>query len=650
MRKSHIPLFGLLSILLFLSLSCTPGPLKYGEPVEDEVERLIRNAPSAPSYPDAGILNLLDEGIVEVFEDGRSKETLHAVFKILRERGKDNADIEIGYNSRTETASIIYARTVTPEGKIVPLKENAVKVVTPFNRYPSYGDYKRLTFSMPGVTVGSIIDYKVVRERKTPEMEGNFSSHFYFQWYDPTLLGRYKVITPKTMNLKYLVLNPLHGVQSSPRMIFDGDRKIYLWKYENIPQIIGERSMPPIEEVAFHILVTTVNSWEEFFHWWKGKIEGKTEPDKAIQKKVAKLTRNLSTLREKAEAIFDYVKREVRYVSIDLGKSGYEPRSAGKVFENRYGDCKDKSTLLISMLKVAGIPGHYVLIPTIDMGNLIKEFPYPFQFDHAIVAIEHDGGYDFVDPVADTYRFNDLPFYDRNRDALIFKDEKTIFFRTPLARPEENASTNRSQIRVGPDGSIEGETRNSGLGGREASYRSFFIDNSPTKIKEALEKRVHGIASGAKLLEYTHSNPLNFKDRFEVKIRYGAQDYLKKGGDILIFDLPEIRKGCSATDKEERRYPIVIWNNSSSKDEVAFNVPEGAEVFYLPEPVEVKNPYFEFRSSYRQEGDRITYQGEFIRRALRIPPEEYDFYQDSCQAVEKSFNRNVLFRKKNSID
>jgi len=101
-------------IFIFLASSCIPGHLKPEVPIDDEVTLLIRNVPGAESYPDAGIIYILDEDIVEVFEDGRYKETVHEVFKILRDRGKDSGDIKIGYNSGTETASIVYARTITP--------------------------------------------------------------------------------------------------------------------------------------------------------------------------------------------------------------------------------------------------------------------------------------------------------------------------------------------------------------------------------------------------------------------------------------------------------------------------------------------------------------------------------------------------------
>ncbi len=171
-----IPFFILtpISILIFIVSSCVLNPLIHEGLVDDKVTHLICNVPKAESYPDADILTILEEEVEEVFEDGRCIYTSHTVFKIINERGKDQANIKIGFNSRTSTACIIYARTITPEGKIIPLKKNAIQVITPFEEYPSYSDYKKLTFSMPGVAIGSVIDYKVVIEERKPIIEGKF--------------------------------------------------------------------------------------------------------------------------------------------------------------------------------------------------------------------------------------------------------------------------------------------------------------------------------------------------------------------------------------------------------------------------------------------------------------------------------------------
>lgn len=346
------------STLTLLTLSCTPGLTNQHGRIDDKLSESFKNLPPLEQYADFGIVYLLREKTVEAFHDGRSKETFHVIFRVNNERGKDWADISIGYNTRTDTVSLLYAKTLTPEGKTIPLKSNALKVTTPFEKFPSYSDYKELVFSMPGVSVGSVIEYKVVTETHRPIIEGRFSDIFDFQRLNPALLCRYRVIIPKDVELRYLPLNFPKNSELTPKISQEGSKKIFLWEYQNIPGIIKEDFMPPLDEVASRTLVTTMDSWEQYAGWWRRQIQGKTQPNEGIRKKVKELTNNLSTVGEKIEALFDYVKREIRYVSIDFGKSGYEPQSASEVFENRYGDCKDKSTLLIAMLKVAGIPAY----------------------------------------------------------------------------------------------------------------------------------------------------------------------------------------------------------------------------------------------------------------------------------------------------
>ena len=105
----------------------------------------------------------------------------------------------------------------------------------------------------------------------------------------------------------------------------------------------------------------------------------------------------------------------------------------------------------------------------------------------------------------------------------------------------------------------------------------------------------------------------------------------------------------SEASKEERRYPIVCKANSYQKDVVVFTVPKGYEAYHLPEPVQIENPYFEYRSSYRMDGGKVFFLGECITRASLIPPQAYESYRRSAQDVEKSCERYVLFREKKAM-
>ena len=347
------------------------------------------------------------------------------------------------------------------------------------------------------------------------------------------------------------------------------------------------------------------------------------------------------------EVLFDFVKQQIRYVSKDLGKSGYEPTSAQEVFENKYGDCKDKSTLLISMLRVAGIPAHYVLIPTHYTGNLIKDVPFPFQFDHCIVAVEHKDGYLFLDPTIETCRFGYLPAVDQNRHVLIFNEHEVLFAKTPSEEPQASGTHSTQVIKIDEEGSIEVFKNSTYAGDFELFRRWFYLNNSPTEIRESFEERVDWSSPGAKLIEYSHSDPLNFKEQFWERLRYHAPYHCQSARDMVTFRIPDIWNYCLESGKKERRYPLDIWRPEYTNHDIEITVPEGYEVYYLPDPIDIQCPFFEFHSSYREQDEKVLYKNEFIRKAARISPEEYPVYRTFCQEMEKkSRKQSVFFIKK----
>lgn len=223
----------------FLVSGCTLPLLKHTDPARDEIAKLIQEAPGAEAYPEAPALVIFDQDLVEVFPDGSYTATYRKVIKILAERGKDSGDIRFGFDSRMQQVKVIRAITTTPDGKRIPLKKNAMQIVTPFSWYPAYTDYKVLTFSMPGIGVGSIIDYEIQVEG-TPHIEDEYSHQTFFQGRSPVLLSRARVIVPKDKQLQYRALNPPAGFDPAPAISEEGDHTVYLWEFRDIPQILDE--------------------------------------------------------------------------------------------------------------------------------------------------------------------------------------------------------------------------------------------------------------------------------------------------------------------------------------------------------------------------------------------------------------------------
>jgi hypothetical protein len=643
MKKAlQLLLIAVLASFFFIR-DCNIPSIEHEEPADDEVARLIQYMPSSESHPNDSALVILDQEIIEVFPDGSYQDKHRMVIKILAEHGKDHGDISIGFDSRLETLRILRAATTTPDGETIHLRKNAVKIVTPHSSYPEYSDDKELTFSMPGVTVGSIIDYEVLEEGK-PIIKGEYSIQPFFQYTCPVIFSRCKITVPKNRELLYRARNVPGLNTPSPLIKEEADKKVYLWEFRNIPRTLDERPyLPPVDEFQFNMLITTHNNWEQFFSWRQGLMKSKTEPNKAIRGKVVELTGGLTSEEEKIEALFDFVKREIRYVSINIKKSGCEPTAAQEVFRNKYGDCKDKSTLLISMLQAAGIPAYYVAIPTRNTGKLIKDIPFPFQFDHAIVAVGQKDGYLFLDPTDETCTFGYLPSMDQDRDILIFKDREVLFAKTPIEEPQASGTFTKQVIRIEQDGSIEVSATYTYAGDVESGERFIYLNSSSLRIKEIFEQKIDNLSVGAQLIEYSHADPLNFKERFYDQFKYHAPDYCKKAGNILTFQIPHIRNSCCASDIKERGFPLDIAESDYRNHTVDITPPQGYKVYYLPDPVEIRCPFFEFRSSYRKDGKNIVCKQEYIQKAIRVSPAEYPDYRRYCKEMERASEKETIF-------
>ena len=163
-----------------------------------------------------------------------------------------------------------------------------------------------------------------------------------------------------------LTINPEHNqkIDLSPLITQAQDEKIYTWAFQNIPQIEVEPNMPPEAEINPIILVSTYQSWDEIYKWWQELAKDRMLADKAISEKVTQLIQGKKNKEEIIRAIYNYCAQDIRYVGIEYGQAGYQPHYAGEIFKNKYGDCKDKAILFITMLKSAGFSAYPVLIGT----------------------------------------------------------------------------------------------------------------------------------------------------------------------------------------------------------------------------------------------------------------------------------------------
>ena len=207
---------------------------------------------------------------------------------------------------------------------------------------------------MRGLRPGDKLEYHLVWRITSPLA----ANHFWFEhdFFEPGALivlnEQLEVNIPRDSKVK-LKIEP----GKDPTIKEQDDRRIYSWEYTSLKRITKDEKEEAKkkrddddEPKPPQVQMTTFQSWAEVGSWYESLERERVTPDERIRAKAEELTRGRSSDQEKIQALYEFVAKNFRYVSLSLGQGRYQPHAAADVFANQYGDCKDKHTQLSSML------------------------------------------------------------------------------------------------------------------------------------------------------------------------------------------------------------------------------------------------------------------------------------------------------------
>ncbi len=373
------------------------GPLELSEAVS-----LANSLGGLEDYPDANSVTGLDHTYIEFDESGAYEEYNHTFTKVLTEEGRDdNGSVALTYHRRYGSIEIVMARVVKADGTEVVVEEDLITEGTPpavsaMNIFEA--DFREISVVFPGLEVGDAIEY-IVHQTYKPLIDNGFTGIYFLQYVEPIAESVVTIVGPSSLPLRHIVKNGEAEFTESA----DGGRTTYTWTTHGSPKIERELAMTPPRQFATRLIVSTMQTWEETSRYvWK-MVDEKCVADESIVDLVAEITDGLSTTEDKIRAIHYWILENVRYLGIAMDRGAFlEPHFAAYTLEKEYGICRDKATLMITMLAEIGVPAWMVAInPSHKMDTEIPTI----YFEHGIVAIKGpDGGYLYIDPTIEETR------------------------------------------------------------------------------------------------------------------------------------------------------------------------------------------------------------------------------------------------------
>ena len=640
---------------------------------------------TAERFPDADTVIVNEIEKVEYHPDGTYETTDESWTKILTEKGRRaESTTTLDYSRRYGEGAIVYVGAIGTNGVEREIDVSKTTKDSTDNSSMSSNIYdpldRKIVCRIPGLAVGETVHVKTRRKVTRARTERKWADLSVMEWTCPILKASYEVKAPAELPIrKKAIRNPLGNIVSSERNLPDGS-VLHTFAVTNSAQAFPEPDMPPMYTQVQNVRLSTAADWPEISKWyWDLCAPHLAKTNAAMLAKVRELTKDLRRGTKDAviRRIFKFVSQEVRYMGLTMEDTspGYAPHDVDITFDNRYGVCRDKAALLVTMLRLAGFKAFPVLI---NVGaKLDPEVPQPF-FNHAIVAVEEglggSGGLENSKPLPNlvqtakrqtsrTYLLMDptnenakdlFPAYLGNSSYLVARPEGETLRTSPVEAPERNSLDIATDATLAKDGSlfVENDIRFGGI--NDVAYRHTLVRRKPEDRVKLFERLVKNVAPGAELVK-CEIEPKDMRDTEKpIRVRLASRlpEMTLRGETRDELNVPFFSKGLGIvnfildgnTSLEKRKYTLSLDTTARVRETVKVDL-AGAlgAALELPADERVDEGGFRYGRTFALTNGTLSAERTVAVSAVEFSPDEYLALREEIKRMEAAERKRPAF-------
>jgi transglutaminase-like putative cysteine protease len=281
---------------------------------------------------------------------------------------------------------------------------------------------------------GDVVDYAYSLEGTNPIVGASYDDELALAYESPVRVIRHVIDAPE-----HIVIHiKAQHTALTPRVVTADGRRTYTWEARDVPATVADDEEPGWFDPDPRIEISTFGSWAEVADWARGLFETQIMPSAEIRQLAGEFRATPGGPAAAAAAAVRFVPDEVRYLGLEMGPSSPRPHPPEQVLRQRFGDCKDKSLLLVALLRELGVDAAPALVDTERRRGLDQIQPSPFAFDHAIVRAVVAGRELWIDAtesdMGGRLEDRDPPEFER---ALVLAPGTNGLTPIPLAAPDE---------------------------------------------------------------------------------------------------------------------------------------------------------------------------------------------------------------------
>ena len=627
----------------------------------------VASAP-LPAHDDKtdAVLLYSDQAVIVQSVD-KIKTHVRLVYKILRPSGRDYGMAAVSFNPHRKIAGL-RGWCIPVQGKDYEVKDKeAVEVALPkIAGSELISDVKEKLLQIPAPDPGSVVGYEYEEDEQPMVLQDVWM----FQREIPGRELHYSLQLPSGWEYKASWINSAE-IKPTP-----GGNNHWEWVMNDVKGIRKEEEMPPIEGVAGQMIVSFFppggasrngfTGWLEMGNWYSNLTNGRRDASPEITQQVAALTASARTPLDKMKALAQFVQNDIRYVAIELGIGGWQPHAASEVFVHRYGDCKDKATLLSSMLSQVGIESFYVVINS-ERGYVTPEVPANVGgFNHVVLAIklpanvsdlslvatiQHPrlGTLLYFDPTNELTPFGEIGGYLQANYGLLVTSEGGELVELPRQPSAMNSIQRSGKLTLDPLGTLKGEVSETRVGDRAWAerWRLRTVTKSADQIKP-IEDLLAGSLSLFNITQASVTN-LNRTDQpFGFHYAFEARGYAKNAGGLLLVRprVLGVKTSGLLETKEPRTFPIEFEGPSRDTDTFEIVIPAGYVVDDIPPSVDADYSFASYHAKTEVNGNLIHYSRTLEVKELSVPVARADDLKKFYRIIASDERNTVVLKTK----
>jgi tetratricopeptide (TPR) repeat protein len=578
--------------------------------------------------------------VTTVLPNGLAHRFKQLVFQPLTEEAAQSGREHVfAYHADRQIVQLRAARVFRADGRV---EESSETTESPLHD-PSIHMYtlQRLYHvRLPRLGPGDVVElrYRIDDVAPRNELSDYFGDIDMVQDDEPILDLEHVLVVPRERSVR-LWSSPLAGLRREDRE--DEGRRIHRFTATDVPALEGEAQMPPWSEVLAHVHASTFSSWKDVGAFYFDLARDKLDVDDEVRRRVRALTSGLASERDKVAAVYRYAATETRYVALEFGVEGIRPRRAALTLARGWGDCKDKATLIVAMLREIGIAAEIVLVRTRLRGDVDTTVASLEPFDHAIVYVPSLDLY--LDGTAEATGTAELPAMDRGAVALRVTSEGGKLVRLPEPPPDASVEAREIDLELAEGGKLSVRARLRAHGVTAPAWRTRYLAEATRRERVlaelAPELGVIELADGAGAVRVgdleAHERP--------VSIEASGRARAKREGDAWAVPVgPNLRLLPQFAAKATRTHAVVVGPARERRERWSVALGRGARVLSAPSPLKVESPFGSFEREIRSEPGRLVVETRLVLRAARVGLAEYDAWRRFCQSVDAAAEPRVL--------